>query len=218
MASRTSVGAKDSLAQGNRRLNRAGRYLDRPSSAWCFDIGFKGRLTVRLFLLILERDLGGAGRVTGVIQAALDAEEDCANQNNSHRENGNRPAPGSALQTAIQKRQQKEQQSQDAGNHDDGKYYRSTLPELEPLKHRQVVPLGAGKKLRIRGIGDRTKRHRMKVGQDAQADHEQQGKGHVHDHLSGIETLRRQLGMYWIFLDRAGGASFAEQRNMHTDE
>ena len=58
----------------------------------------------------------------------------------------------------------------------------------------------------------------MKVGQDAKADHEQQGKGHVDDHLAGIETLRRQLGMDWIFFDRSGGACLAEQRNMHSDE
>ena len=95
--------------------NRAGRYLYRPGSAWSFDIGFKGRFTVRLFLLILERDLGGAGRVAGVIQAAFDAEEDCADQDNSHCENGNRPAPGSALQTSIQKRQQKEQRARMPG-------------------------------------------------------------------------------------------------------
>src|ERR1700751_388636 len=97
MASGTSVGAKDSLAQGNRRLNGASRDLDGPSSAWSFDIGFKGRFAVCFFLLILECDLGGAGRVTGVIQAALDPEEDCANQNNGHPEQWNWPAPGSAL-------------------------------------------------------------------------------------------------------------------------
>jgi hypothetical protein len=69
-----------------------------------FQVGFKGRLAVRRFLLILTGDLSSGSGVSGVIDAALDAEEDSGDEHYGDTEERDGTPPGSAFKAAIKKR------------------------------------------------------------------------------------------------------------------
>ena len=56
-----------------------------------------------------------------------------------------------------------------AGNDNDGEHHLRAFPELEPLEHGQVIPLGPGKKCVSAGLAMGPKPTRMEVREKAEA-------------------------------------------------
>src|ERR1700675_1558464 len=103
-----------------------------------------------------------------IIQLTLYSQADHPKHYDRHSKCRNGPAPNLSLETAIDKRHEKHRNGNQPWNHDNADHYSRTFPELKPLEHRQVVPLGPGEKPGIRGIRKWTKSHWTQIGEPAE--------------------------------------------------
>src|SRR5579863_3860049 len=119
-------------------------------------------------------------------QAAKDPETD---ENYGIDRYGDRPLPRPAFGAAVEKWQSHEQQRHKSWNHQNAEDGESSLPILQPLKYRNVIPLRTRHILGISGVGFGAKFGGSEVSQQAQAADDEQGEDDIEQNLPRIKGL-----------------------------
>lgn len=128
----------------------------------CISVGLERGGAVCLFVFLLLRELLRC-RTGPVVDLTLRAEIDHAGHNDCDREDRNGPTPDFALKAAIEKGHEEQTTRDQTWNHDYAHNNGRSFPELQPLEHRQVIPFGPWKEMRIGWIGNRSQRDGAEV-------------------------------------------------------